>query len=604
MNWLLIAVLGYFLGSIGFILDKFILKKGVIPEASIFATYVGISGIYALFLIPFGFSINIPISVILLSVFSGFIFIINLFFYYKAAQLEEISRIAPLMGILSSVFVLLLSGWLSIEKLVGLNLWAFFFLIFGGTLIAFKKTNWRASLKIFLFIFLAAFLSAVAWILIKAAYLQTTFLNAYILGRGGEFLAALFLLVLPDIRKAVFEHLKQVKIKTVGLFVSSKFLGATFFILLNYAIFLGSVNLVQALQGLQYVFLLILAVFLSWKFSWILKEEISGVIFKKIAGVILISAGLFFLYLGQDNSLFPGVKSYGVTFSYSWADNLGLNPRETYLAILDDLKVKQIRLPFYWSEIEKIEGKYNFDNFDWQVVGAEKKGVRIIAAIGYKLPRWPECHIPRWTSGENSNFQTKILNYLRTTVERYKNSQAIWAWQVENEPFLPFGECPKLDMELLDKEIALVRSLDRRPIIITESGELSSWHRGAKKADILGTTMYRIIWNPSIPFGGYLKYPLPPVFFQLKANLVKIFAPIKKIIVVELQAEPWGPKQLYETPLDRQLAHFDFEQFKNNISYAQKVGFQDVYFWGAEWWYWLKTKQNHPEFWDYIKKYI
>lgn len=609
MNWLFFAILGHFFLALVFLLDKLILTKDIVPKPVIYAIYVGLSSLVWLpFLIPFAFDLKAILiypQLIPLALLAGIIYVFGLVVFYTAVKKSDVSISAPLVGVGVAIFSLILSFLFLGDQLNAFQLFAFFLLVVGGFLISFKrKAGFSAPFGL---IFLNGFLWSVVFVLMKGVYLKLGFLNAYIFFQSGFVLAGLILLLFRKHRQSVREHLKEIQAGSIGIFGLNKALAGIGFIFLNYAMFLGNVGLVQSLQGLQYAFLLILTIFLSWQFPKILQEEVGGVLFKKIAGVFLISTGLFSLYLGQDQSLFTGVKNYGVTFSYSWSAKLGLDPQQTYLAILDDLKVKNLRLPFYWSEIEKEEGKYNFDDFDWQINEAEKRGIKIIAAIGYKLPRWPECHEPEWARNQKSKIKNKkLLNYIETTVNRYKNSSAIWAWQVENEPFLSFGECPELDEELLDKEIALVRSLDPavagRPIIITESGELSTWHRGAKKADILGTTMYRVIWHPRIPFGGYLKYPLPPAFFQFKANIVKIFAPIKKIIVVELQTEPWGPKQLYEAPLDQQFSHFDFQQFKENINYVQKVGFPEVYFWGVEWWYWLKQKQNHPEFWEEARK--
>ena len=47
----------------------------------------------------------------------------------------------------------------------------------------------------------------------------------------------------------------------------------------------------------------------------------------------------------------PG--EFGATFSKKFCDELGLNWKETYISILDDLKVRYLRLPAYWDEIEK-----------------------------------------------------------------------------------------------------------------------------------------------------------------------------------------------------------------------------------------------------------
>ena len=46
----------------------------------------------------------------------------------------------------------------------------------------------------------------------------------------------------------------------------------------------------------------------------------------------------------------------------------------------------------------------------------------------------------------------------------------------------------------------------------------------------------------------------------------------------------------------------DIEKFKEIISYARKTSFETQYLWGIEWWYYLKEKHEHPEFWAAAKK--
>ena len=69
----------------------------------------------------------------------------------------------------------------------------------------------------------------------------------------------------------------------------------------NWAIFLAPLAflaIINALQGVQYVFLLIFAVLLSLKFPQILKEEISReIIFQKVVAILLIGGGLVILAL-------------------------------------------------------------------------------------------------------------------------------------------------------------------------------------------------------------------------------------------------------------------------------------------------------------------
>ena len=307
-----------------------------------------------------------------------------------------------------------------------------------------------------------------------------------------------------------------------------------------------------------------------------------------------------YLFIGTP----PQAKeiSWGVNFSQKHAQNLGLDWKETYSALLDDLKVKNIKLITHWDLIELNEGKYYFEDLDWQIKKAEEKDARLLLVIGMKTGRWPECHIPEWAKNLNKEEQQKeILEMIEEVVLRYRERVSVWAWQVENEPFFPFGECPWVDKNFLKKEIDLVKSLDSqsRPIVISDSGEGSLWVNAAKFGDIVGTTLYKKVWFRQL--GNYIYYPFPPTFYWRKAQLIeKIFN--KKVVVIELQAEPWGPKLLYESPLEEQEKTMNLERFKANIEFAKKTGLDEFYLWGGEWWYWLKEKQNKPEIWNEAKK--
>jgi len=294
---------------------------------------------------------------------------------------------------------------------------------------------------------------------------------------------------------------------------------------------------------------------------------------------------------------------FGVVYSRIFAEQMGLDWKETYLTIVEDLKPKYLRLPVYWQDIEQERGKFNFGYYDWMMGIAEKKNVKVILVIGRKTPRWPECHLPSWLDKNNPESQKEpVLRLIENVVERYKDRPNLYAWQVENEPFLPFGDCPLLGGNFLDREIAKVKELDPgHPVVVTDSGELSAWLPAAKRADIFGTTMYRIVHSPRF---GYVEYPLPPRFFWLKANIVHLFSPGKPITVSELQAEPWGPKLLYDISVEEMMKTMNFPQFQKNIEYAKQVGFPEIYLWGAEWWYWMKTVQGDARYWDYAKEVI
>jgi hypothetical protein len=325
----------------------------------------------------------------------------------------------------------------------------------------------------------------------------------------------------------------------------------------------------------------------------------------KILILVIVLAGLIWVLFNWPVQGKNEDMKFGVSFAHHHAESLGLNWKETYLAMLDDLEVERVRIAAYWDRVETEKGEYDFSDVDWQVKRAEERGVDVILAFGVKTPRWPECHIPKFYMNNKAEREEALLEFEEVLLNRYKDYENITHWQVENEPFLPFfGECPEgaVDADLVDREIELTKSIDpERPVIVTDSGELSLWHEAAKRADVFGTTLYRIIHKP--PF-GYVEYPVGPNFFRLKGMFIKYFSDQDDIIVSELQAEPWPKDWILNVSLKEQYKSMDPQKFKEIIEYTKKTKFDAAYLWGVEWWYWLKTQHDSPEMWQEAKKVL
>jgi hypothetical protein len=290
---------------------------------------------------------------------------------------------------------------------------------------------------------------------------------------------------------------------------------------------------------------------------------------------------------------------FGVTFSTKFSKEIGLNWKEVYTAILDNLNVKYIRIPVYWDEIEETESEFNFADYDYIFNEGKTRDVKFIATIGARLPRWPECHTPKWIEGlDTYDIQEKTLLMLERTVNHFKSRPEIIYWQIENEPLLDFyGMCPDGDFDFLKREIDLVRRLDDRKIIITASGELSTWSKEPEVADIFGTTIYRVVWAS---WFGYSRYPIPTWFYNYKADRVGI-TPENRIIT-ELQLEPWTPNgKIIDLKPEEYNKSMSMDQFKANIQYAIDMDWNQAYAWGVEWWYW-QYKNGDPEYWETAKK--
>ena len=314
--------------------------------------------------------------------------------------------------------------------------------------------------------------------------------------------------------------------------------------------------------------------------------------------------GILVLFFVMYLILRPKVQdniNYGVNFSKKYAEEMGMDWKDTYLKIINDLGTKNMRLVAYWDESEPSNNRYDFSDVIWQLDEAKKKNINVIMALGYKVPRYPECFEPEWVKKySKEERERELLEYIKTAVVTLKGYDNIKIWQIENEPFWTFGECEKSTRETIVKEVNTTRILDNRPILVQDSGEGGFWFPTYTLGDKLGISMYRKIWYDfwGIFFGKfiYFQYPLAHWTYKVKADLVGI--PYENILVTELQAEPWGPglnSKLSQHDIDQTMSH---HHFIDNLNYSQKGGFKDLYFWGAEWWLYMKENRGDSFYWD------
>lgn len=284
----------------------------------------------------------------------------------------------------------------------------------------------------------------------------------------------------------------------------------------------------------------------------------------------------------------------GATFSPVYSDYLGVDWKEAYIAVLDDLEVRHLRIPIYWSQVEKDRGNFDFSDVDWIMDEAKKRDAKITLVTGMKVPRWPECFIPEWAKlNSKQQYEDDVLNLIDISVNRYKNHPALERWQVENEPFFPFGICPDADPKRFYKEIERVREIDpNHPIQRTTSGEQSIWFLHAGGADVLGASLYRIVYTPVI---GHWVFPIPPVVYAIQAKFTSPF--VDKVIISELQAEPWLPPGADKFSIEEKYQLFSVESLRKHMNFAKRTGADEVFLWGVEWWYHLK-QAGDSRLWD------
>jgi len=299
MFWIFIIVSAYLIFAINSLIDNYLLLGPPNPKS--YAFYIGTLGITALILIPFvGFSVP-TIPQIIISLLAGIISLLALYFFYVGLEYFEPSRIVAAIGGLVPLFTFLLVSIYS-GKLIftgGKEILAFLLLIFGSFLITFERKK-RISLSSFKISLIAAFLFSLGFVLMKNVYLNQPFWSGFMWMRIGGFLAGICFLFTKQVRNEIFHKKSTFTRKTGSIFLVNQGAGAGAFILQNLAIALAGINylpFINALQGVQYVFLFLLVFFLTKRFPKISEERFAKkIIIQKVISIGLICLGLIVFY--------------------------------------------------------------------------------------------------------------------------------------------------------------------------------------------------------------------------------------------------------------------------------------------------------------------
>jgi len=297
MTWLFVALAAYFLISLNLTLDKVILKNAI-PHPVAYCFYMGLLSIFGLVFLPFG-TLSLDWNNIITGIVVGAVFLGALFVMYKAVFAHEASRVGPIIGAVTPIFVSLFSFLFLDEVLGWRELVAFLLLVAGGILISVdlngidKSQKRKTALRILGISIFSALVFGIYYVLLKHVYDQGTFVSGFCWTRVGSFLASFLFLIPGRNRRLIFGGTKTLKLNSGVLVLFNKTLSGIAFALLNYAIAIGSVTLVNAMQGLQYVFLLIIVAFLSKEYPKILAEQIhKKALTQKIFAIIIIGLGL------------------------------------------------------------------------------------------------------------------------------------------------------------------------------------------------------------------------------------------------------------------------------------------------------------------------
>lgn len=296
MLWLIVVLAGHLSNAGAFIIDKILLQK-TLRHPTVYVFYIGMLGIFAFVLLPFGNFVWAPVHVIMQSALSGFTFMAALWCFFTALQKSETTRVVPFFGALIPIWTLIFAAVFLGEWLNGREWYGIALLVVGAILISYEPspaataiTRTLAALIIF-----AAGLFAFSSTMLKAVFNSTEFINGFLWTRLFAFLSVLPLLLLPSTRAVVLNaRTRSGAERPTPLFFVGQAMGAIGFVFLAWGTQLAPrVTIVNALQGIQYAFLFLLVLVMARFSPRLIKEPLStAIIVQKTIAILILAAGL------------------------------------------------------------------------------------------------------------------------------------------------------------------------------------------------------------------------------------------------------------------------------------------------------------------------
>lgn len=309
--WLLLAIGAQIINAVVAILDKYVVTSKTVLHPFSYAFYISVLSSLSVIIFFFDWvrlphGITIPSfsnlimpnpQIVWLCLLSGFIMFIALVNLYEAFSKSDASDTVPVVTSVAAIGTILieyffLNGSFSGDRLIG------FFLLVIGTVIV---SHLRFTLVLVFHTAVAGLAFALYYTLTKYIFDLTNFDTGFLYTRIGLVVAALMVIILPFYRHRIFRKLQNrvvSKPKASAYVLSIKVMAGLASIMTLKAVQLGSVAIVQAIGGVQFLFLILFSA-LFGRVTHVHFGENGGiveVIHKGIAAAI-IATGLFFIFV-------------------------------------------------------------------------------------------------------------------------------------------------------------------------------------------------------------------------------------------------------------------------------------------------------------------
>lgn len=309
MTWILLATAAQFLNAVVSIFDKYIVSDDkLIPKPFVYAFYSclvtgGWIVVFFLGWIPGLSELGMPslenvrtptIQVVGMAFLAAYTFFIALVSMYAALKRSDASNVIPIIGAVSTLSSFGMSYLFLDTKLSDNFIWGIVLLAVGTMLVA--QTLPKASVVVQ--VFHSGLFFALHLITMKGLFLETSFDDGFFWSRICLVLFALSLLLVPAYYTKIKEQTKDTTKKAGAIVLLVKVLaGVSAFMLLK-ATDLGEASVVQAIGGLQFVFILFISMlFVHWLPPAATDKDIRPrVFFRRLLYVVVILVGFVVLF--------------------------------------------------------------------------------------------------------------------------------------------------------------------------------------------------------------------------------------------------------------------------------------------------------------------
>lgn len=291
-TWFLLAIAAQFLSAVTVTIDKFLVSRSVqMGKPLVLTFYIAVLSSFVLVLVPFGVSLPTQFAA-LAAIGSGIAFVTALYFQFAAFQHTRVSDAAPVIGAVSVLTTLALAYFWIDGDVSSAMLVPILFLILGIGIISrmhFAVHALRNAL-------IAGLGFGCMFFCAKLVFNELDFMNGFFWTRMASVGVALTLLVHPAARAAILHGARRSSGQAKGLLVVTKVVGSSAGVLTALAVSLGSVSVVNALSGIQFVFLFFFALLFTAYIPRLKENSAEGHGgWHTLVGVISIAAGLAWL---------------------------------------------------------------------------------------------------------------------------------------------------------------------------------------------------------------------------------------------------------------------------------------------------------------------